>query len=77
MYRVRWDRVLPLLGLLALPLLLRWVAINTRIGDIIHLPQSVGSPLKVMIEGQNAWLGEAGRIGQSREVKLIRQLTKE
>jgi flagellar motor switch protein FliM len=51
--------------------------INLKLGDIIHLPQSVGAPLKVKIEGQNAWLGEAGRIGQSRAVKLIRQLTKE
>jgi len=48
-----------------------------KVGDILHLSQSVGSPLKVMIEGENSWLGEAGRIGQSRAVKLIRKLTKE
>ncbi len=46
-------------------------------GDILHLPQSVNGPLQVRIEGQTAWLGEAGRLGQKRAVKLIRQLTKE
>lgn len=51
--------------------------LNMKVGDIVHLSQGVDSPLKVMIEGQNAWLGEAGRIGQNRAVKLIRQLTKE
>ena len=48
-----------------------------KVGDVLHLPQGVDSPLKVMIEGENAWLGEAGRIGQSRAIKLIKQLTKE
>lgn len=51
--------------------------LKLKVGDILHLPQSVDAPLKIMIEGQNAWLGEAGRIGQSRAVKLIRKLTKE
>jgi flagellar motor switch protein FliM len=46
-------------------------------GDLIRLPQSVQAPLKVKIEGQKAWLGEAGRLGQQRAVKLIRPLTKE
>ncbi len=46
-------------------------------GDVLHLPQSVNGPLRVRIEGQNAWLGEAGRLGQKRAVKLIQQLTKE
>ncbi|MGD9548724.1 MAG: flagellar motor switch protein FliM [Candidatus Krumholzibacteriia bacterium] len=46
-------------------------------GDLIHLPQSVEAPLKVQIEGEDSWLGEAGRLGQSRAVKLIQQLTKE
>lgn len=51
--------------------------IKLKVGDVIHLAQGVDSPLKVMIEGENAWLGEAGRIGQSRAIKLTKQLTKE
>lgn len=51
--------------------------VKLKVGDILHLPQGVESPLKVMIEGEHAWLGEAGRIGQSRAVKLTKQLTKE
>ena len=47
------------------------------VGDILHLPQAVAAPLRVQIEGQSAWLGEAGRLGQNRAVKLIQQLTKE
>lgn len=50
---------------------------NMAVGDILHLPQSLKSPLKVKIEGQASWLGEAGRIGQNRAVKLIQQLDKE
>ncbi len=50
---------------------------NMALGDILHLPQSKESPLLVNIEGQASWLGEAGRIGQNRAVKLIRQLDKE
>lgn len=46
-------------------------------GDILHLPQAVNGPLRVRIEGQTAWLGEAGRLGQKRAVKLTRQLNKE
>ena len=46
-------------------------------GDILHLPQAVNGPLRVRIEGQDAWLGEAGRLGQKRAVKLTRQLNKE
>ena len=51
--------------------------LNLKVGDVLHLPQSVDSPLTVMIQGESAWLGEAGRIGQNRAIKLIRQLTKE
>ena len=51
--------------------------LNLKVGDILHLPQGVDSPLQVKIQGQNAWLGEAGRIGQNRAIKLIRQLNKE
>ncbi len=46
-------------------------------GDVLHLPQAVEAPLKVKIEGEDAWLGEAGRLGQNRAVKLISKLTKE
>jgi len=50
---------------------------NMALGDILHLPQSKDAPLMVNIEGQASWLGEAGRIGQNRAVKLIQQLDKE
>ncbi len=50
---------------------------NLSLGDILHLPQGKDTPLLVHIEGQASWLGEAGRIGQNRAVKLIRQLEKE
>ena len=51
--------------------------LNMAVGDIIHLPQAVDGPLLVRIEGQDAWLGDAGRVGQNRAVKLIQQLNKE
>ena len=51
--------------------------LNLKVGDIIQLPQAVAAPLLVHIEGQEAWLGEAGRLGQNRAVKLIQQLNKE
>lgn len=50
---------------------------DLAVGDILHLPQGMDAPLLVEIEGQPSWLGEAGRIGQNRAVKLIRQLDKE
>ncbi len=50
---------------------------NLSLGEILHLPQSKESPLLVNIEGQASWLGEAGRIGQNRAIKLIQQLDKE
>ena len=46
-------------------------------GQLLHLPQAVDTPLKVRIEGQDSWLGEAGRIGPNRAVRLVRKLTKE
>lgn len=46
-------------------------------GDLLHLPQSVDSPLKVLIEGREVFLGEAGRVKQNRAVKLVRKLEKE
>lgn len=51
--------------------------VNLKVGDILNLPQSVDAPLKVFIEGQPAWLGEAGRIGQNRAVKLHTKIAKE
>jgi len=51
--------------------------LNLAVGDILHLSQGVEAPLRVHIEGQEAWLGEAGRIGQNRAVKMIRKMTKE
>ncbi len=51
--------------------------LNLVVGDIIHLPQAVDSPLMVQVEGQDAWLGDAGRVGQHRAIKLIQQLNKE
>ncbi|MEZ4388751.1 MAG: FliM/FliN family flagellar motor switch protein [Candidatus Krumholzibacteriia bacterium] len=46
-------------------------------GDLLHLPQSVDSPLKVLIEGREVFLAEAGRVKQNRAVKLVRKLEKE
>lgn len=46
-------------------------------GDLLHLPQAVTAPLVVKIEGEDSWLGEAGRLNQSRAVQLIQRLTKE
>jgi len=51
--------------------------LNMAVGDIIHLPQGVDAPLKVSIQGQEAWLGDAGRVGQHRAIKLIQKLNKE
>jgi flagellar motor switch protein FliM len=51
--------------------------LNMAVGDIIHLPQTVDAPLVVSIQGQEAWLGDAGRVGQHRAIKLIQQLNKE
>jgi len=51
--------------------------LSLSVGDIIHLPQAVNAPLAVRIEGQEAWLGDAGRVGQHRAIKLIQQLNKE
>lgn len=50
---------------------------NMKVGDVIPLHQGVNAPLKILIEGQDAWLGEAGRLGQNRAIKLIQQLKKE
>jgi len=46
-------------------------------GDLLHLPQSVDSPLTVLIEGREVFLGEAGRVKQNRAVKLVQKLEKE
>ena len=51
--------------------------LNMAVGDLIHLPQTVDAPLTVHVEGQEAWLGDAGRVGQQRAIKLIQQLNKE
>jgi flagellar motor switch protein FliM len=51
--------------------------LNLSVGDVLDLPQAVASPLKVQIAGRDAWLGEAGRVGNHRAVQLVRQLTKE
>jgi flagellar motor switch protein FliM len=46
-------------------------------GDLLHLPQAVGSPLVVQVEGKDVFLGQAGRVNQNRAVKLIRKLVEE
>ncbi len=48
-----------------------------REGEVLQLPQAVEAPLLVRVEGEDAWLGEAGRLGQNRAVKLIQKLAKE
>ena len=51
--------------------------LNLSIGDVLDLPQGVNKPLNIQIAGRDAWLGEAGRVGNNRAVQLVRQLTKE
>lgn len=51
--------------------------LNLVEGDVLRLPQGVETPLRVQVAGRDAWLGEAGRVGQNRAVKLIQQLNKE
>lgn len=51
--------------------------LNLSDGDVLDLPQGVDTPLTVRIAGREAWQGEAGRVGNHRAVKLVRQLTKE
>lgn len=51
--------------------------LSLKEGQILRLPQAVDAPLRVRIEGQESWLGEAGRIGPNRAVRLVRKLTKE
>lgn len=46
-------------------------------GDLLHLPQSLNTPLKVLVEGREVFLGQAGRINQNRAVKLVQKLEKE
>jgi flagellar motor switch protein FliM len=46
-------------------------------GDVLDLPQPVAAPLLVEIEGRDMFLGEAGRVGQHRAVKLTKRLHEE
>lgn len=46
-------------------------------GQLLRLNQAVDAPLRVRIEGQDTWLGEAGRIGPNRAVRLVSKLIKE
>jgi flagellar motor switch protein FliM len=46
-------------------------------GDLLHLPQAVGSPLVVQVEGKDVFLAQAGRVNQNRAIKLIRKLEEE
>jgi len=51
--------------------------LNLSTGDVLDLPQPVDAPLTIRIAGRDAWLGQAGRVGNHRAIKLIQQLTKE
>ncbi len=51
--------------------------LNLSTGDVLDLPQTVATPLTIQIAGQDTWLGEAGRVGNNRAIKLLHQLTKE
>ncbi|MCK9997095.1 MAG: FliM/FliN family flagellar motor switch protein [Candidatus Krumholzibacteria bacterium] len=51
--------------------------LNLSTGDLLDLPQAVEAPLKIQIAGRDAWLGEAGRVGNLRAISLIQQLNKE
>lgn len=46
-------------------------------GDLIMLAQPVEAPVTVLIEDQEVFLAEAGRINQNRAVKLVRKFEKE
>jgi flagellar motor switch protein FliM len=51
--------------------------LNLSDGDVLDLPQAVDAPLTIKVAGRDAWQGEAGRVGNHRAIKLVRQLTKE
>ncbi|MFO7653891.1 MAG: FliM/FliN family flagellar motor switch protein [Candidatus Krumholzibacteriia bacterium] len=51
--------------------------LDLKEGEVLDLPQSVNAPLVVEVEGRDMYLGEAGRVGQSRAVKLIERLPEE
>lgn len=48
-----------------------------EVGDLVHLPQTVDAPLKVLIEGREVFTGEAGRVNQNRAVKLVRKVAED
>lgn len=48
-----------------------------REGDVVNLGQGVNSPLAVLVEDQEVFLGEAGRVGKNRAVKLVRKIERE
>jgi flagellar motor switch protein FliM len=68
------SELVALLGITEMPLN-AILALNP--GDLLHLPQAVGSPLVVQVEGKDVFLGQAGRVNQNRAVKLIRKLEEE
>lgn len=46
-------------------------------GDLLTLPQPVTAPLVVEIAGQEAYRGEAGRVGSQRAVRLTARINEE
>jgi len=51
--------------------------LNLDVGDVLDLGQPVDTPLKVRVQGREAWLGSPGKVGNRHAVRLISPWTKE
>lgn len=51
--------------------------VGLSVGDVLDLGRRVGEPLKVSIQGREAWRGEPGSIGDRHAVRLVSPWTKE
>lgn len=51
--------------------------LNLDVGDVLDLGQAVDTPLKVRVQGREAWLGQPGKVGSRHAVRLISPWTKE
>lgn len=68
------SELVAVLGVAELPL---DAVLALGVGDLLHLPQAVDTPLVVQVEGKDVFLAQAGRVNQNRAVKLIRKLEEE
>jgi flagellar motor switch protein FliM len=51
--------------------------VGLSVGDVLDLGRRVDEPLKVCIQGREAWRGQPGRIGDRHAVRLVSPWTKE